>query len=253
MNRSYGYLSSPAILIVWLLTFSINCLGQVEKYLDKVVLNNGSVIWGIAEMTADEVLVHLDSHQTLSVPLAEVASLQTQKLNPRYYQKSEPGFYYQLVWGITLGKSHVDFPNETSFNISATAGYRFISYFGLGLGVGLYYYPQMRHLPIFLDVQGDLLKTRLTPIYSLRTGWSKAYPRDDLSDQVDETKGGYYLEPGLGLKWQAANHAWQVKVSYLQQHSETIFSPIDFGNGNRLINKETRKFERTTITLGITF
>ncbi len=240
------------LLIVTLGMLHYSGLAQVEKYLDKVTLKNGSVLWGITELQNDQLMVHITPEHTLAIPIAEVVTLKKQKLNPRYYLKKVPGTYYQVNWGITLGKSHNENPTETTFNASLAAGYRFTTGLAVGMGTGIYYYPQIRTVPWFVEVQGDMLRGRITPSYFLRTGWGWSTDRNQ-SGLVADTKSGYYLEPGIGLRWYAGKYSWILKVGYLRQHSETVYEPLDFGNGNIVSNVETRTFERTTISLGLIF
>ena len=241
---------SFALVIMALL--SLAGKAQVEKYLDKVVLKNGSVIWGLADVINDQVMVHISDSETVTVPLSQLQDLKTQRVNPQYYQRKVPGPYYQLNAGITLGRTHEDYTTETNFNGSLVAGYKFRRSLGVGIGTGLYYYPQIRAVPIFAELQGDMLNTRFTPSYFIRAGWGLTTDRNQ-DGQVEDTQGGFYLEPGLGLQWYTAGHSWMLRVSYLRQNSETVYLPLDFGNGNVVTNVETRTFERTTISLGFAF
>ncbi len=232
---------------------TVQGVAQVDKYLDKVVLKNGSVVWGITEITDDEVLVHMNDEKAISFPLDAIASLKTGKLNPLYFQRKVEGPFYQVNFGVSLGKRHQEFPLEGNPNISVVAGYKFKPLLGVGLGMGWYYFPEFKHTPFFAEVQGDLTKTRVTPFYALRVGWSIASERDVLNNLVDKSKGGFYFEPGAGLKLHAGGHAWLLKVAYLRQRSETTYTPLDIGNGVRILNVEDRTYERTTITLGLVF
>ncbi len=240
------------VACLWLLASSTT-EAQVDKYLDKVMLKNGSVLWGITELREYGVLIHLNESDSLTLSLDEIEAIKRDKLNPVFYQPEFNTWFYQINWGVTVGKRNDFSTNQVNFNASAVMGKRFNSRLGLGLGSGLYYYLETRHIPIFVELQGDLLKRRFTPAYFVRAGWSLADERRDLEDFVDWTRGGFYLEPGLGLRIYGLKHSIHLRVSYLSQGSKTKFSEVDFGNGSSSQTTQKRRFERTTFTLGVTF
>ena len=240
------------VACLWLLA-SYTAEAQVDKYLDKVMLKNGSVLWGIAELKEQGVLIHLNGSDSVTLSLDEIEAIKRDKLNPQFYQPEFNTWFYQVNWGIIVGTRTEFSTNEVNFNASAVVGKRFNSKLGLGLGSGLYYYLETRHIPIFAELQGDFIKHRFTPVYFLRTGWSLADERRDIEDFVEWTSGGFYLEPGLGLRIYGLKHDIHLRVSYLSQSSRTKYSPIDFGNGSSTQTTQKRRFERTTFTLGVTF
>jgi len=226
--------------------------GQTDRFLDKVVLNNGSVIWGLTEFQEESVIVFFSPKDSLLVPVSMIKSLKTHKLNPELYLERSQGPYYQFSVGVLMGKSHNTSENKGSFSASFTSGYRFSPMLGLGLGVGLTYYPEQTHVPVYLDVQGDLSKGRVTPFYQLSTGWSWADERGNIS-QIEKVAGGFYLRPSLGVRWHFAKHSWHLQVSYVRQNSITYFEPWDFGNGSVITNVEDRTFQRMEISIGVSF
>lgn len=244
------------VLLCWfvaLLTFFQQTIfGQTDRFLDKVVLNNGSVLWGVAEFQDETVKVFLSQKDSLSVPISMVKSLKTQKLNPELYLERSQGAYYQVTWGALLGKGNHDSENTSSFAASFTSGYRFKPLLAIGLGVGLNYYPDQIHVPVYLDIQGDLIDGRLTPFYQLSAGWSWADERENIS-QIGEVQGGFYFRPSLGIRWHFAKHTWHLQLSYMLQNATTYFEPLDFGNGNVITNVEDRTFQRVGISTGISF
>jgi len=244
--------SGAACLLLWLW---VGCTAnaQVDKYLDKVMLKNGSVLWGITELREQGVLVHLSDQDSIIVSMDEIEAIKTDKLNPQYYQPKDRTWFYQLDWGLTVGKRSDFSINEVNFNASAVFGKRFKPMVNLGLGTGIYYFQETRHIPIFAELQGDLIQHRVTPVYFIRVGWSLADERKDIEEFVDWTSGGFYFQPGVGLRIYGHKHAIHVRVSYLSQSSETQFNLVDFGNGSSLQTRQNRRFERTTFTLGVTF
>jgi len=240
------------LLIVLLACLPHASFGQTDRFLDKVVLNNGSVIWGVTEFQQENAIIFLSGKDSLIVPVSMIKSLKTQKLNPELYLERSQGPYYQVSVGVLLGKSHNNSENRGSVAASFTSGYKISPLFGLGLGVGLNYYPDQIHVPVYLDIQGDLSKGRVTPFYQLSTGWSWADERDNIS-QIGKAEGGFYLRPALGVRWHFAKHSWHFQLSYVRQNAITRYEPVDFGNGNVITNVEERTFQRMGISIGISF
>ncbi len=226
---------------------------QPDKYLDKVELQNGSVLWGIVETREQEIVIHFDRGNDLTFPLDQVRSIKKNKLNPHYYQKQDTGRYYRLNLGLLVGKSNQFVPNETSFNASLTAGYRFNPHLATGIGTGIYYYPEARHIPLYAELNGQLMNTRITPAYFVRTGWSWAFGTNDIEEFVDDVEGGLYLEPGMALRWNLPNRVLELAVSYVRQNSTTVWDPVVFGNGNSSQSTTVSTFQRVNLTAGITF
>ncbi|MCZ6693079.1 MAG: hypothetical protein O6939_04160 [Bacteroidetes bacterium] len=239
-------------LTIGLLAIQYTAFGQTDRYLDKVVLHNGSVIWGMTEFQQEYIIIFLSEKDSLTVPVSMIKSLKTQKLNPELYLNRSQGAYYQVSWGVLLGKGHQYLENTGSFAASFAGGYKISPLIGLGLGVGLNYYPEQIHVPVYLDVQGDLLKGRLTPFYQFSAGWSWADERENIS-QIGEVQGGFYFRPSLGIQWHFAKHSWHLQLSYVLQKSTTRFEPVDYGNGNVITNVEDRTFQRVGISTGISF
>jgi hypothetical protein len=181
-----------------------------------------------------------------------IKSIKTQKLNPELYLERSQGVYYQVSMGVLLGKSHNNSETRGSFSSSFTSGYRFNPMLGIGLGVGLNYYPDQIQVPVYLDVHGDLSKGRLTPFYQLSVGWSWADERGNIT-HIEKVEGGFYLRPSLGVRWHFAKHSWHLQLSYVRQNSTTHFEPLDFGNGNVITNVEDRTLQRVGISIGISF
>ena len=227
-------------------------IGQEDRYLDKIVLHNGSIIYGVAEQNDESLTMFLTAQDSISVPISRIKSIKTNQLNPARYLERLEGTYYQVSVGVMLGKTHQNSESNGSFFTSFTSGYKFKPSFGIGLGVGINYYQYQKHVPFYLDVQGDLLENRVTPFYQLSAGWSWADSREETLQDV-RVEGGFFLQPSVGVRWHFAKHSWHLKFSYVRQNSTTRFEPIDFGNGNRLTNVEDRTIQRFGISTGISF
>jgi hypothetical protein len=231
---------------------SLVVVAQSDRYLDRVALKNGSILWGIVEIDENEVKVFLDDDHIVTVQDTLIKSLKYHKLNPASYKQRNSGIYYQLLTGLMVGKAHQYSENVASFAAWFSSGYKFDRKLGAGLGAGLNYYSQQRHIPLYLDIQGDLLAGRVTPYYQLNVGWSWADERESFST-VEKVEGGLFVRPAFGVKWHFPKHSWHFQVSYVRQNATTFYEPIDFGNGAMLTNVEDRVLQRMGLSFGISF
>ena len=237
--------------LLWSCLF-LPLIGQSDQYLDRVALTNGSVLWGIVEIDEGGVKVYMDDDNLIFVQDSLIKSLKYQKLNPELYLQRANGVYYQVSTGVLLGKQYRYAETGTSLAAWFTSGYKFKRMFGLGLGVGLNYFPQQRHVPLYLDIQGDILPGRVTPFYQLNTGWSWADERDTFAN-IDKVEGGFFLRPAVGVRWHYPKHSWHLQVSYVRQNATTFYEPVDFGNGSMQTNVEDRVFQRLGLSIGLSF
>jgi len=225
---------------------------QTDRFLDKTVLQNGTVIWGITELEEGQVKIFLTENDSVLIPDFMVKSIKTGKFNPSLYAERVEGFYYELSTGFLIGKAHHSADNEGTLSLSAAGGYKFNRLLGVGLGAGVDFYLDQRHIPLFIDIQGDWLDSRLTPFHQLNLGWSYAADRTG-SDQVERVKGGAYLRPSLGVRWHFPRHSWHLKVSYVLQQATRYFEPIDLWDGGNMQTTEERTMQRLAVAVGISF
>lgn len=241
-----------ATYLFGLLLATLQVSAQTDRFVDKVVLTNGSIIWGLGELEGQQMKIFLDSQDSITVPVEYVKTLKTGKLNPDLYMERVLGPYCQVSVGVLLGKSYQYTDNEASFSASFTSGYKFKRSLGIGIGVGLNYYIQQRHIPVYLDLQGDIVPGRITPFYQLNAGWSWGSDRTSAAE-IDKVKGGFYLKPSVGLKWHFARHSWFLLFSYVHQQATTYYQPIDNWNGSSVTNVEGRQLQRFGISTGLSF
>ena len=244
---------SVLVTAIMLFTFSNHQVAaQVDRYVDKVKLNNGSTIWGLTEIKQDQVIIFVTEEDSLIVPAENIKSLKTGKLNPDLYLDRVQKFYYQVSTGVLVGSSHQYSSNEASFSASFISGYKLKRMLGLGLGVGVDFYPNQRHIPLSLDVQGDLIPGRVTPFYQLNVGYGWAQERS-VPVELERLTGGLYFRPSVGVKWHFAGHSWLLRISYVRQESKMHYEPIDLGNGSTITTVEDRVLQRLGFGLGIYF
>ena len=106
---------------------------------------------------------------------------------------------------------------------NAVLGYRFNTYFGMGLGAGFDGYGDY-FVPIFLDFRGSFLKKRISPTYNLNIGYGiAAGGEEDLNNfdgfVVIKRKGGLMVYPSIGVRFASRKNAtFTIDFGYKFQH-----------------------------------
>jgi len=90
-----------------------------------------------------------------------------------------------------------------------------------GLGTGFTYYNDpLSLLPVFVDLQYKLFRTKLSPFVFLNTGYNISI-LTDTQTRIDNHRGGWMLNPGIGLQFTSDNGpGWHLSVGYNIDHSQ---------------------------------
>ncbi|MDZ7604469.1 MAG: hypothetical protein U5K79_02545 [Cyclobacteriaceae bacterium] len=112
-------------------------------------------------------------------------------------------FYHEFRTGLLFGEEDV------SFAVHTLNGYQFNQYLGTGLGIGLNTFGDYLTLPIYATVKGYILDRKVSPFYFGDIGYGFAWRNNNNSAfyQVNNLKGGYYWQLGLGYQVNFFNSA----------------------------------------------
>ncbi|MCC9136805.1 autotransporter outer membrane beta-barrel domain-containing protein [Pontibacter silvestris] len=130
----------------------------------------------------------------------------------------EIGYLYGKIkrtdYGVSTNSS-VASPSVQFFN-----GYRFHRLFTLGGTLGFDSYDNILATPVALGIRGEMFKTRVSPTYSLDTGYGFTFISEE--ESLLETKGGWMFNPSLGLRASTGNSsAFTFQVGYKSQRVTT--------------------------------
>ncbi|GAB2599441.1 hypothetical protein [Spirosoma areae] len=131
--------------------------------------------------------------------------------------------------------------NRIGLTIHTFAGYTVQPQLVAGLALGVDYYNNSAFLPIAAAIQGDIFgrTKRLTPFYSLESGYAIAGPNPHES----ELKGGWLWSPGVGLRINKGNGTgFVISAGYKHQQARhtasvdgvQVLSQIEYRSYNRL-------------------
>lgn len=123
------------------------------------------------------------------------------------------GFEAIINFGYGFG---IDHDKSNLLDIDILANYRFNNYFTTGLGVGYAYYHEVNTtlIPIYLHLQSNLTKTKVSPYLACDIGFS-------LGKTTYDPFGvkGFYLNPGVGMDiWVTNSITLNLCLSYRMQH-----------------------------------
>ncbi len=184
-------------LLLLLMPFTMHAMAQGKRWKvdDILTLKNGNSYTGkIVEIIPDSLYkIEILGGNVIAIPYAEVADLYKDKSShprlqyqfdttdgryqvytpySRFYRYRAKGYYMQVHLHTVI-----------EFGIDVINGYKFSRYASVGVGVGLHAYILPFPLtdavynctggyaPVYLHFGGDILRSRITPYYSLSAGY----------------------------------------------------------------------------------
>lgn len=157
------------------------------------------------------------------------------------YNAIEQGLYHQVQLGF-IGKNSAENLNAgNGWQISASTGWQFKHWLGLGAGAGFHEYEQgsgERVLPFFGEIRGAFLRENCSPYYVLQLGYAMGLSSE--KHQVIETKGGRYISPALGMRFGMGEVKYGVEFSYQLQKATFVYEDI-WRSGNIEQRKSYRR------------
>ncbi|TXK48913.1 hypothetical protein FVR03_07485 [Pontibacter qinzhouensis] len=161
------------------------------------------------------------------------------------------GYLGSVEMGFLYGKITNPFNNPPTYMASPSVqifnGYRAHRLFAIGGTVGFDFYDNILITPIALGLRGELLKTSVSPFYSLDAGYGASFLSGRRSGERPD--GGWMLNPALGLRVQTGNNtAYLFSMGYKQQRVDTESMT---GWGVRVNERIT--YKRLSLRLGFMF
>ncbi|EJF11425.1 MULTISPECIES: hypothetical protein [Pontibacter] len=132
-------------------------------------------------------------------------------------------------------------PTVTLFN-----GIRLHRLLAIGATTGFDFYNNLLITPFALGIRGEMLNTRISPIYSIDAGYGSSF----LSHESDNEKkeGGWMFNPALGFRVRSGNStAYTFAAGYKTQKAETVSS---WGHS---FTEQKITFKRLSVQLGFMF
>ena len=250
-----------AILVV--LSLQTNAQKQVENQ-DKIVLKNGSVIYGkLLDYNSSKIVkFELMNNSILSIADSNIQSIQTNYTSNPVDETKTTGFYSYFGFKV-LPSSSDSYRNgwygynKGGLGIGAelTIGYRISEYLytGVGLGVENYNtYEKATFYPLFVDMMTLLKKSATTPFLRFQFGYSPvSTPKDDLKNTynvITDSEGGLTYSPAFGIKFGGnKNLIYTLDFNYKYQKAS-----FDYKQSKSTITRDI-KYKRFSLRFGVLF
>jgi len=220
-----------------------------------VHFNNGSKISGILTSweVGKEVTIDADGLEIV-IPeerVKKVVEVNAGAKQPVPTEFQGGGLYYkanlQFITGNDGNRAH----HRVGYGITASAGYQFSQYIGVGLGAG---YREMIWdsgevmVPVYAELHGYIVNKRIRPYYNVQAGYAFTWTSDNFN--IIDAQGGVSLYPSLGLEFGQSDMKYTLDLGYLFQNAEyTYGSP--FGDGST--RAQSLRYQRLSVRLGVQF
>lgn len=203
---------------------------QVNAQLDKVILQNGSVLYGeVDQLDKNRVSIDIQGEK-FSFPVKNIRLLKLSKESRNaesvdasvYDQLSKMefrGFEKNVQLGFLHGKQYSGASADVSFSGSFQLSYRYHQYVQAGLSVGYDHFDQFGTFPVQFTYRGDLSSRWATIFYygSVGYGFAKLLEKTDENPGLDRINGGIAYRAGLGYRWRLEKTGFEFAVGWKHQ------------------------------------
>jgi len=181
---------------------------------DVIYLKNGSMLRGeiIEHAIGDYVKIRLHEGVVFTYKTTEIEKITREAakfsrirlkylsgLMPiRYQEKGK--IYTQISYGLAMNET--EYETLTNITVQIRSLYHVNRFINAGLGSGLDFYEGGLIVPVFAEIQGDFLRKRITPYYSLQGGYGLGTSGSSNHIVFD---GGMMAHAALGIHWYTAN------------------------------------------------
>lgn len=239
-------------IILGILLFSCQLYGQSEpefRRTDVVYLKSGSIFRGQIEAyeIGGDLKLRIDTNKIMTITDDMIKRIVQESIEgekpiqvetikeTRAYAFRENGLHFVTTIGYIGGNDQ--FGKYTDgFNAHFQSIYQFNRLLGTGLGLGVdFYNVNLGSIaPIYATMRGYLKAKNVSPYYQLAAGYGIPIINDETSG-FTSSKGGYYLAPELGFRFNGSADTnftmglglqWQ-KASYTLDFNDTISNNVD--------------------------
>lgn len=241
--------------IAFLLLFSITNLFAYQVQLEnfgKVKLKNGAILkTRILDIDLrHNVTIGLPDSQQVVIAADQIYKIKAKGIRHFGSLPEQRGLMGSVSFGLLFGK-----PNESSnlragVGINGVLGYQFSNLIGLGIGAGAEFVNELITAPVYLRLDGQMMNTRVSPIYTMDLGGSFAWYNANQFNSFESVNGGWFLRPGLGFRFQNLGNSLYFLVSY-QVQTLTYESTSNWRTDFKFVEQRTMK--NLKYTFGIKF
>lgn len=125
-------------------------------------------------------------------------------------------------------------------------GYRLHRLLAIGASTGFDLYDNLLIIPLAIGLRGEVLNTRISPVYSIDAGYGGSFLSDENGSM--KRRGGWMFSPSLGFRVSTGNStAYTFAAGYKTQKAE-----IENAWGSTLTEQKIT-FKRLSLQMGFMF
>jgi len=230
---------------------SLFCLAQKNSSnLQSISLTDGSVIIGeVIEDTNAYLLVEIIGGEQIKLYHKYIRKISKSKSNHYFLDNGrsfkDKGFFFSYFAGNSFNTNGAGASHRGIFG----KYYKHKWAFGLGSGIDLHSAPggeaSYVMVPLYLHARGYPFDKRVSPYYALNIGYG--FPLQSLNGT---TKGGYMINPMLGLRFASRRKSsFSMEMGLIVQEAKGDY--VNWRNGVAI--KEELVFRRIMMTIGWVF
>ena len=244
--------SGIAIFILLFLAGNLYGYQTSTEKLGKVKLKDGTVY------KTSILAIDIDHNVTIGLPDSQQVTISNEHVYKikgpgiRHYGDlvSKKGFMGSVSFGLLFGKSSESAGMRAGVAINGMFGYQFTELIGVGVGAGAEFVNELITAPIFVRLDGQMIKARVAPIYTVDLGGSLAWYNDNGFNDFNNVSGGWLFRPGLGFRFKNLNNSLYFLVSYQIQ---SVKYESNSGWWEDYQSIEARTMKNLNYTFGIKF
>jgi len=249
--------SRTGFILSILLFLSIDILGyqaQIENF-GKVKLKNGTVLKTeiLAIDLQHNVTIGLPDSQQVTIPHFQVYKIKAKGIRHFGDLPEQKGFTGSISFGLLFGNSSENSGLRAGIAINGVIGYQITNLIGLGLGAGAEFVNDLVIAPLYLRFDGQMLNSRVSPIYGIDFGGSFAWYTAENFNEFDAVRGGWMLRPGLGVRFRNLSNSLYFMVSYQVQYLTFESASSSSWWQQDFVTTEKRMMKNLKYTFGIRF
>jgi hypothetical protein len=220
-----------------------------------VELQNGTRVQGeiIKWVPGDSIRLAFAWGDTISFYESQIKRIEQNLLpsqNHIPYTFNEKGFYCSLQLNFINGNEGNRAQGSMGLGGNISAGHRFNRYFAVGGGIGYdrFIWDSGENLvPLFTEFTGFLNESNTSLFYNFKIGYALASKNDVFG--ITEARGGFMLNPNLGIRWDTGTVKYLLGIGYKFQDAQfTYASPWQAND----ISIQDLYYQRLTLSLGLT-
>lgn len=177
---------------------------QSEGYTDKLLLKNGSVLYGkvlkfngidTLELALSEKYTMTFYNKNLSKAVKKVMMTGAAVKTNEIFHFDDPGFYFRTQFSLLHSQP------KDGYSLTVSGGYRVKPWLSLGAGGGIdNYYAEEGYdmYPLFAEARVYFYKKNVTPYFAMRTGYALVSPDEDRG-QI-QARGSWFYNPVIGFR-----------------------------------------------------